>query len=30
MKNRLIAVSIALIPYVRAILPVLPAASLVF
>jgi hypothetical protein len=30
MKNHLIAVAIALIPYIRAVLPVLPAASLVF
>jgi hypothetical protein len=30
MKNRLVAIAIAVVPFVRAILPMLPAASLVF
>jgi hypothetical protein len=30
MKSRLVAVTIVIMPYARAILPVLPAASLVF
>ena len=30
MKTRLVTIAIVVMPYVRAILPVLPAASLVF
>jgi uncharacterized protein YqgC (DUF456 family) len=30
MKNHLAAIAIAVVPFVRAILPVLPATSLVF